>query len=187
MQPCAPCDSFCKAGWLACVWWHCWLSVWVCWLQVVPGAVWACICPFGGLAICPPKPGAVQNPPLANARNLVTKSSAWLENPDKYSKRGRAGIHTSAGSAGTSWKSISSKAGAWVEMLELLNPNAAKATMAEEHKLPESGNWEKATSIARSNVYNGGGPAWHQVLQGCPTIQGRWGSQLHKQPQRVIK
>ena len=66
------------------------------------------------------------------------------------------------------WKSISSKAGAWVEMLELLVPNAAKATMAEEHKFLESGNWEKATSIARSNAYSGGGPAWHQLSQGCP-------------------
>ena len=32
-------------------------------------------------------------------------------------------------------------------MLELLVPNAAKATMAEEHKFLESGNWEKATSL----------------------------------------
>ena len=53
-------------------------------------------------------------------------------------------------------------------MLELLVPNAAKATMAEEHKFLESGNWEKATSIARSNAYSGGGPAWHQLSQGCP-------------------
>ena len=37
-------------------------------------------------------------------------------------------------------------------MLELLVTNAAKAIMAERHKFLESGSWEKATSIARSNA-----------------------------------
>jgi hypothetical protein len=41
-----------------------------------------------------------------------------------------------------------------VEMLELLVPNAAKAIMAERHKFLESGSWEKAPSIARSNAYS---------------------------------
>ena len=47
-----------------------------------------------------------------------------------------------------------------MEMLELLVPNAAKAIMAERHKFLESGSWEKATSIARSNAYSqlGAGP-----------------------------
>ena len=88
-------------------------------------------------------------------------------------------------------------------MLELLVPNAAKAIMAERHKFLESGSWEKATSIARSNAYSqlgagpdhlrymiqysGGGPARHQASQACPDIQGAWGNQLHKQPHRVIK
>ena len=72
-------------------------------------------------------------------------------------------------------------------MLELLVPNAPKAIMAERHKFLESGSWEKATSIARSNAYSGGGPAWHQASQACPAIQGLWGDQLHKQPHRVIR
>jgi len=72
-------------------------------------------------------------------------------------------------------------------MLELLVPNAAKAIMAERHKFLESGSWEKATSIARSNAYSGAGPARHQASQACPDIQGAWGNQLHKQPHRVIK
>ena len=82
----------------------------------------------------------------------MPNSAACTENWDTQSKRGKTANHASAGIMGTSWKSISSKAGAWAEMLELLVPNAAKAIMAERHRFLESGSWENATSIERSNA-----------------------------------